>query len=63
MTRHLQVILDERIIGTLTQGSGGQHTFSYSDPNMATPLSLSLSMPPCAQPYLHAAPSSTKPRR
>ena len=52
MTRHLQVILYERVIGTLTQGNGGQHTFSYADPNTATPLSLS--MPPRTQPYPHA---------
>ena len=51
MTKHLQVILYERVIGTLTQGDGGQHTFTYADPNTATPLSLS--MPPRTQAYPH----------
>ncbi|HEY8720910.1 type II toxin-antitoxin system HipA family toxin [Pengzhenrongella sp.] len=51
MTKHLQVILYERVIGTLIQGDGGQHTFTYADPNTATPLSLS--MPPRTQPYPH----------
>ena len=40
-----------RVLGTLTQSDGGQHTFTYADPNARTPLSLS--MPPRSEPYPH----------
>lgn len=51
MSRHLQAILYGQVIGTLTQGDGGQHTFAYADPDTRTPLSLS--MPPRTEPYPH----------
>lgn len=52
MARHLQVILYGQVLGTLTQSDGGQHTFTYADPNTRTPLSLS--MPPATTPITTA---------